>query len=95
MAAPGGGAGNRIAMMAILKQIVNGLYKVLGSLPAGDKDYSEVLKALSILAKIVGSGSEDNEKASAIQKMAIQAMNNPLKSASPVGTAPPGAGAAA
>lgn len=94
MAAPGGGAGNAAAAVAMLKAIVPTLYKLQSAFPFGSKENSAVQRALTALSPIAGKTEEDSLVPAAVQQMAMAAKGGPLKAAPPTGVSPAAAPAA-
>ena len=87
-AAPGGGAGNSEAAIAMLKSIVPTLHKLMMAFPFGSKEYSAVSRALTALTPIAGKVEEDSLVPAAVRQMAMNAQGGPLRSAPPVGLSP-------
>lgn len=88
VSAPGGGAGNQAASIAMLKSIVPTLHKLMMAFPFGSKEYAAVSRALTALSPIAGKVEEDSLVPAAVQQMAMNAKGGPLKSAPPVGVSP-------
>lgn len=88
MAAPGGGAGNTAAAVAMLKAIMPALYKVLMAFPPGSKENNAVMRALTALGPVFGKAEEQNMVPSAIAQLAQAAKGGPLAAAPPPGISP-------
>lgn len=88
VAAPGGGAGNQAASIAMLKSIVPTMHKLMMAFPFGSTEYSAVSRALTALAPIAGKTEEDSLVPAAVQQMAMAAKGGAMKNVSPVGASP-------